>query len=228
LGSCYLAKKDSAAAAGQFALAASSAQPAVAADARYRLAEALLLKPDFSAAIEQLKPFSDQQTLRNIPDVSDRALLRLGHAYAHAGQWDASRQTMETLLARYAQSTWREDARYGIGWAWQNQSQWDNAVNAYTQVTKSTAAEVGARAQLQIGVCRLAQKRPSEAANALLVVPFTYDYPELSALALCEAARAFVELKQPEQAAHLLRKVIMEHEQGQWGEVARQRLAEIK
>ena len=81
---------------------------------------------------------------------------------------------------------------------------------------------------MQIGLCRLAQKRYPEAANALLVVPFTYDYPELSAMALCEASRAFVELKQPEQAANLLKKVIKEHGQGRWGEVARQRLAEIK
>ena len=93
----------------------------MAADARYRLGEALLLKQDFSAAIEQLKPFRDQEPLRNIPQVSNRALLRLGHAYAHAGQWDASRQTLEALVAPI-HGAWREDARYGIGWSWQNQA----------------------------------------------------------------------------------------------------------
>lgn len=228
LGSCYLAKKDPTAAAGQFALAAASEVPAIAADARYRLAEALMLKQDYSAAIEQLKPFRDQEPLKNIPQVSDRALLRMGHAYAHAGQWDASRQAMEALLQRYPQSTWREDARYGVGWAWQNQGQFDNAVNTYVQVTRNTTAEVAAKSQLQIGLSRLAQKRYPEAANALLVVPFTYDYPELSALALCEAAKAFVELKQPEQASNLLKKVIKDHGQGRWAEAAKQQLAEIK
>ena len=63
----------------------------------------------------------------------------------------------------------------------QQQKNYDGAVNTYTQVTQRTAAEVGAKAQLQIGLCRLEQQRFNEAATALLVVPFTYDYPELSA-----------------------------------------------
>ena len=82
------------------------------------------------------------------------------------------------------------EARYGIGWAQQNQGQYDEAVNAYNQVTDAVATELAAQAQLNIGLCRLAQKRYADAATALLVVPFTYDYPELSALALLEAARA--------------------------------------
>ena len=69
-------------------------------------------------------------------------------------------------------------------------AQYDEAVNVYTQVTGAVATELAARAQLNIGLCRLAQKRYADAATALLVVPFTYDYPELSALALLEAARA--------------------------------------
>ena len=34
---------------------------------------------------------------------------------------------------------------------------------------------------MNIGLCRLAQKRYAEACTALLVVPYTYDYPQLSA-----------------------------------------------
>ena len=39
------------------------------------------------------RPFRDDEKLRNIAGVSDRALLRLGHASRESGQWDASRQT---------------------------------------------------------------------------------------------------------------------------------------
>lgn len=228
LGSCYLAKNDPKAAAEQFAAVSQSPQKELAADARYRLAEASMLLKDYSAAIQQLTPFRDQEPLRNIAGVSDRALLRLGHAYAHAAQWDPSRQALEALLSRYPQSAWRDEARYGVGWAMQNQGQFDNAVGAYAQVIKNTAAEVAARSQLQVGVCRLSQKRYAEAANALLVVPFTYDYPDCSALALCEASRAFIELKQPLDAGNLLKRVVKDHPTTRWAEVAKQRLAEIK
>ncbi len=69
----------------------------------------------------------DQGPLQNIAGVSDRAVLRLGHAYAYAGQWDASRQAMETLINRYGNSPWRNAARYGIGWSYQNQRNYDGA-----------------------------------------------------------------------------------------------------
>ena len=88
---------------------------------------------------------------------------------------------------------------------------YDDAVNLYTQVAAATATELGARAQLNIGQCRLAQKRYPEATTALLVVPFTYDYPNLSALALMEAARGFAENKQADQACKLLERVIRDH-----------------
>jgi TolA-binding protein len=90
-----------------------------------------------------------------------------------------------------------------------------------------TSAEVAARAQLQIGLCRLEQKRLPEAAYALLVVPFSYDYPDLSALALCEASRVLAELKQTHQAARLLERVLKDHPNSPWAEVARQRLGTL-
>ena len=31
---------------------------------------------------------------------------------------------------------------FGLGWAWQNLKQYDNAVNVYTQVTANTATEL--------------------------------------------------------------------------------------
>jgi TolA-binding protein len=87
---------------------------------------------------------------------------------------------------------------------------------------------LGARAQLNIGQCRLAQKRYPEAATALLVVPFTYDYPNLSALALLEASRAFAENKQADMAVRLLERVIQDHPDTEHAEAAKKRLAELK
>ncbi len=228
IGTCRLVKAEFPAAAEQFDAVAADATSPLAAEARYRSAEALLRGGEWAKAVEHLLPFRDQQPFQNLPDLSERAVLRLGHAYAQGGRWEESRQTLEILAGRFPQGPWADEARYGIGWARQNQKQFDPAVDAYQQVVRRTATEVAARAQLQIGLCRLEQKRPAEAATALLVVPFTYDYPELNALALCEAARILADTKQPRQAIALLERVARDYPTGKHGEVARERLAALK
>jgi tetratricopeptide (TPR) repeat protein len=228
LGACYAAKKDNENALTQFNLITQNPKSALAGQAHYRAGECLMQMKNWPKAAARLAVFRDQQPFQNLPGLSDRALLRLGHALAQAGQWEQSRQALEALVGRFGNSPWIHEARYGIGWAWQNLKQYDNAVNTYGQITAATATEVAAKAQLQIGLCRLEQKRYADASAALLVVPFTFDYPEWSAIALCEAARALIEQKQAGQAARLLERVLRDHPKSQWAEVARERLAGLK
>ena len=155
-------------------------------------------------------------------------MLRLGYALGLLKQWEAGRQAYEQVVNRFGSGPWVHEARYGIGWAYQNQGQYDNAVNAYNQLINNVATELAARAQMNIGLCRLAQKRYAEASTALLVVPFTYDYPHLSALSLVEAARAFSENKQNAQAVKLLERVLRDHPDTESAGVARKRLEELK
>ena len=112
--------------------------------------------------------------------------------------------------------------------AQQNQNQFDQAIGQYTQVANGVATELGAKAQLNIGVCKLAQKKYAEASNALLVVPYTYDYPQLNALALVEAARAFAENNQKEQAIKLLESVIRDYPETDSADAAKKRLEVLK
>jgi TolA-binding protein len=228
LGAAQAARGDFKAALGQFEAVAQNPKSPLAAQAQYRAGECFLQMKQWAEAVKRLLPFRDHPQLQNVPGVSDRALLRLGHAFAHLGDWNQSRQVLELLTQRFGNSPWVHEARYGIGWAWQQQKNYDQAVNAYNQVTAGTLTETAAKAQLQIGRCRLAQKRYAEAANALLVVPFTYDYPDTSAVALLEAARAFQEMKQPAQARRLLQRVIRDHPETRWAESARERLGALK
>jgi TolA-binding protein len=228
LGDCLLRKGDAKGALAQFEPVAANAKSAMAAQAKYRAGECHLQRGDAAEAIKQLAVFRDQAPYQNVPGLTDRALLRLGYALGLLKQWDASRQGYEQVVQRFGNGRWVHDARYGIGWAYQNQGQFDNAVNAYNQVVNSVATELAARAQLNIGLCRLAQKRYAEASTALLVVPFTYDYPHLNALALVEAARALAENKQTEQAIKLLERVLRDHPDSESAEAARKRLAELK
>ncbi len=228
LAAAYLAKGDAKKALDHLTPIANNPKSAMCAQATYRAGECQLAlgKPDEAAKL--LAAFRDKGEFQNLPSLTDRALLRLGYALAQAKQWEPSRQAYEQVYNRFGNGPWAADARYGAGWAQQSQGRYDDAVNLYTQVAAATATDLGARAQLNIGQCRLAQKRYPEATTALLVVPFTYDYPNLSALALLEAARGFSENNQADQAARLLERVIRDHPDTEQAEAAKKRLAELK
>jgi TolA-binding protein len=228
LGVCLQVKGDTKKALDQFQTVLKDPKSAQLPHALYRSAECLMQAGDHVEAAKRLARFRDEGPLQNIPDLTDRALLRLGHALDKLKQWDTSRQAHEQVVNRFPNSPWVAEARYGIGWAWQNLQQFDNAVNSYNQVVGMTATELGARAQLNIGLCRLAQKRYGEASGALLVVPFTYDYPHLSAISLVEAARALAENKQTDQAIRILERVLRDHPETEQAEAAKKRLEELK
>jgi TolA-binding protein len=238
LGACLAAKKDFKGALAQFEAVAQNPKSPLLAQAHYRAGECLFALKDYAGAAKRLALFRDQQPFQNLPGLTDRALLRLGHALAQLKQWDQSRQAHEQVAGRFSTGPWVHEARFGIAFAIQgkaatanNKQEYDNAINYYTQVTAATAAEVAARAQYQIGLCRLAQERYAEAATAFLVVPYTYDYPEWTAAALCEAARALVEDKKEKKIAKaekLLRRVIRDHPKSAWAKVARKRLDGLK
>jgi tetratricopeptide (TPR) repeat protein len=228
LGACLDAKGDPKAALAQFLAVAQDPKSPLAGQAYYRAGECQIQRGEWAEAVKHLAVFRDQGPFQNLPGLTDRALLRLGFALGKQSQWDQSRQAYEQVVNRFGNGPWVHEARYGIGWAWQNQKQYDNAVNAYSQVASATATEIGARAQLQVGLCRLEQKKHPEAISALLVVPYTFDYPELSASALCEAARGMIESNQKAQATRLLERVIKDHPDSKWAEVAKERLEALK
>jgi outer membrane protein assembly factor BamD (BamD/ComL family) len=228
IAACLLAKQDFKSALVQLQPVLRNATSSLLGEARCLAAEAHILAKDWNLAIELLLPFREQDPFRNMNALGDRALLRLGHAFAQAQQWDEARRSYENLTGRFNQSPWFFEAKYGIGWCWQKQNQLDNAVNVYNEVTRGTAAEVAARAQLQVGRCRLAQKRYDEAARELLVVPFAYDYPEHAAAALLDAGQAQLEAKKPAEAAKLWQDLIKDFGASSWAQAAQQRLSEIK
>ncbi|WP_020470685.1 tetratricopeptide repeat protein [Zavarzinella formosa] len=227
VGTCLAAKKDYDAALAYFEAVAGNPKSPLVAQGMYRAGEVLLAKNEPAKAIEKLLVFKDKGEFQNVPNVTDRALIRLGYAYGLLKQWEPSRVSYDAVVARFGGSPFIHEARYGLGWALQNVGQFDPAVNWYAQVANSTGSELGAKAHLQIGLCRMEQKKYGDAVSSLLIVPYTFDYPELSATALCEAARALVEDKKPEQAEKLLKKVIKDHPASPWAKVAQERLEKL-
>ncbi|MBY0512477.1 MAG: tetratricopeptide repeat protein [Gemmataceae bacterium] len=229
LGSVYLAKKDYAAAQGQFDSVAANEKSPHRGQALYRSAECLIAQKKFEEAKNKLVVFRDNGAFHNVAGVSDRAVLRLGHCLLELKQWDAARQAFETLVGRYGNSPWVADARYGIGFALQQQGRFDEAVAAYAQLTQGPAGEHAARANLQIGLCRAAQKKYDDAGKAFAAVYYNYDLPDLKFAALLEHARVLAEQGKPDDAAKLLEKVRKDApKDSDWAKAADERLGKLK
>jgi tetratricopeptide (TPR) repeat protein len=227
LGTCYAAVKKLKDALNQFDAVARKTKSPRAGLAQFQAGECLLAVKDYKQAAQRLAVFRDRKPFQKLAGVTDRALLRLGHAYEHLQEWERSRRAYQRLTGRFPRSSWVHEARYGIAFAWQNEKEYDKAVDWYGRVAAATSTETAARAQFQIGLCRLEQKRHGDATAAFLLVPF-YEYPEWSAAALCEAARTLVKDKKPKQAETLLRRVLKDYAQTKWAEVAEERLGRLK
>jgi len=230
LGAALFDKKDYPAAQGQFDAVARNDKSPYRGLAVYRLAECLLARGQFEEAKERLKLFRDNGAFHNIPGVSDRALLRLGHAYMQLQRWDSARQAFQTTLDRYGTaSPWAVEARFGIGHTLQNQGRYDEAVNAYLQVVQSTQDDRAARARLHIGACRAKQSRWTDAGKEFQTVYTTFNMPDLKFPAMLEHARVLVEDNKPEDAIKLFERVIRDApKDSEWVMIATDRLEKLK
>ena len=230
LGASQYAKKDFAAAAGQFESVVANPKSPYYAQALYRSGESFFSQGEYAKAVEKLTPFRDKGEFHNIGGISDRAMLRLGLALIAAKNPEGGRTTLETMLNRFGNGNpYASEARFGFAQALQAQGKFDEAIKGYEQVIAATQTDVAAKAQLQIGQCRMAQKKYGDAASAFLVVPYTYDYPELANAAALEAARAFEEDKKVDQAEKLLNKLIKDNPaESEWHKAAKERLGKLK
>jgi tetratricopeptide (TPR) repeat protein len=230
LGAALFDKKDYAAAQGQFDAVAANDKSPHRGQGVYRSAECLMAVNKFDEAAKKLVVFRDNGAFHNVPSVSDRAVLRLGHAYLELKQWEPARQTFEVVVARYGNNNaWAVDARYGQGLALQNLGRFPDAINAYTQVVQATQDDRAGRARLQMGECHAKQKKWKEAGTEFQTVYLGFDIPELKYTAMLEHARVFVEEKKPDDAAKLLERVIKEApKDSEWTKAAQERLGKLK
>lgn len=229
LGQCYLLKKDANAAMQQSMIALQNAESPTRPAAYLVKGMAFMQQKNWGEAVGVLTRYrSGAEKYLNAGPVTEEGLMRLGECFAQAGSWEESRATFEHLIQRFGGSRWVAEARFGIGYALQQQKQFDRAVEAYADVTRRTSSDLAARAQLQIGMCRAEQKRWQDAVNELLTVPGTYDYAEYAASATLEAGKALVQLKEPAKAKEVLQRVVRDHPQTQWANEAAKQLQQIQ
>jgi TolA-binding protein len=229
LGGVLFDKKDYAAAQGQFDSVGNNEKSPHRGHGLYRSAECSLAQGKAEDAAKKLVIFRDNGAFHNIAGVSDRAVLRLGHAQLQLKQWEPARQSFETVINRYGNNNpWAIDARYGMGLAFQNQNRYQDAINVYALITQATQDERAGRALLQIGECHAKQGKWKEAGDQFKTVYLGYDIPELKWTAMLEHARVLAESKDTDGAAKLLDRVIKDApKDSDWTKAAAERLEKL-
>jgi cellulose synthase operon protein C len=164
--------------------------------ARYRAAAYVAGRGEWDNVVARLTPFRDEDALKKIDSVSDKALLLLGQAYAALGQDAPSTQAYRQLLATFPDSGWRRQAHYCEAMNLHKQKKYPEAVETYLRAYSLAPSDVAVRAQIQVGVCEVETGQYAEAVESLLAA-YDPDFPDMNAFALREVTYAQAQLESP-------------------------------
>lgn len=198
-------------------------QGTLAGDAQFLLAECDYRRKQWQPALDHYTAViaANQSTYAAL------AIFRSGECAAALEKWSDSLKFHQRVLKEYPDFELKAEARYGTGWALQQQDKIDEAIQAYEKVTEETDTETAAKARFMIGECCFAKKNHKEATRHFLKAAFAYRHPEWSAMALFEAARCFEVLKDIDQAKNCYQQLIEGYPQHSKVEDAKKRLKEL-
>ena len=132
-------------------------------DARMRLADSYYALKQYDDAVEQYRRVEGQGT--------DYALYQTGEALARAGRSGEAVRSLQRLVDRYPNSSWKPEALYRIGFIRFQGSEYAAARDAYRQLIQEYADQpVAARAQYGIGDTYYNAGEMSQAVTAYLTV----------------------------------------------------------
>lgn len=146
------------------------------------------------------------------PKYHANALYRSGDSAAALKQWKQSETAYLSLINTFPKFPNINEARYGLGFAYLSQNQFDPAKKAFGEVVKATTSPTAAKSKYMMGECAFAQKNYKEAYEHFLEAAAGYPdkegYREWLSKSHFEAARCFIQLKQPELAKQELKTVV--------------------
>ncbi len=176
--------------------------------ARFRAGECFYKQGKFADAYAHYDQVVQSKDVKYAPN----SLYRAGDAAGALKQWANSQKNYEALIAGYPEFYAINEARYGLGFALQNQNQLDKAMQTYLAVTKATASPTAAKSRFMMGEIAFSQKKYEDASAHFLEVVVGYpekeEYAEWRALARLEAGRCFIELKKYAQAREELESMV--------------------
>lgn len=200
------------------------AEGTLIADASFLAGECYHKASDFTKALPHYKRVIDLKSERYVA----RALYRSGDSAAALKNWPVSATFYDTLIKQFPKFEQIDEARYGQGWALQNQNQLDQALVVYTTIPKGRNTETAAKACFMMGECKFAQKKFGDAVVHFVEVVEGYSFPDWKALSLFELGRCFVELDEKDQARETLAQLVKEHPQHARAKDATALLASLK
>lgn len=221
LGRCHASRGDLKEAARTFeALLKVDPESGFAGRAAFQAGEARLKLKEYEAAVGHFRRAAGSGS-----GIGERGLLRRGECEALTGRWKESEASCAEFLKRYPESALAPRARFGRGWAQENQGKREEAVAEYRKVLAARGRdETSARSQFQIGECLFALKRYDEAIKELIKVEVSYGYPQWRSRALLEIGRVLEAQKKKGDAAARYREVLRKYGDLEAAAVARQLL----
>lgn len=192
----------------------------LAGDARFLIGECSFKQDEWKTALS---------TFEKVVRAADSnyvalAAFRAGECAAALEDWESSRNWHQHVVQNHTDFELLPEARYGLGWALQNEGRFEQAISLYEAVTEQTQTETAAKARFMIGECCFAQKKHKDAARHFLKAAFLYNHKEWSAMSYFEAARCFEVLKDVEQAVSCYTQLLEKYPQHSKVPEARRRL----
>ncbi len=164
------------------------------------------------AKFDQALPMYAAVIAAKAPKFHANALYRCGDCAAGLKQWKQSETSYIALIGAFPKFPNINEARYGLGLAYQNQNQFAPAKKAFAEVVKATTSPTAAKSKYMMGECAFAEKKYKEAYEHFLEAAAGYpdkgDYREWLSKSHFEAARCFIQLKQVDLAKQELKAVI--------------------
>lgn len=158
------------------------------------------------------------------PAAWSAAMLRLADAQAQQSDWAGSERSYMEFVRKSPDAPQAAQARFGIGWARENQRKYAEAIAAYRDcLAGRPPTSLAARAQFQIGECLYALRDYSAAVRELLQVDILYQDAEWAAAALYEAGRCFEELNRPTDATQQYDSLLKRFAETKWASLAKTR-----
>lgn len=189
--------------------------------ALYQAGEARLKVKEFEEAYRHFKRLTE----RKDDAYREQSLLRLGECAALTQRWQESENVYRRFEREKPDSAFLNRALFGQGWALENRGKYRDAIKAYEKVlARGGADETTARSQFQIGECHFSLEDYNEAVKALIKVEVMYAYPQWSAKALLETARALALPGNTEEAKARYREVIAKYPDSDAATVAKEQL----
>lgn len=195
----------------------------LAGDATFLQGECWFKQKKWEAAI----PWYDRVIASQDPEYHALSLFRTGECAGKLESWKKSQQIHEKVLADFPDFELRAEARYGAGWALQQQGQLSAAMEQYEKVTDETQTETAAKARFMIGECYFAQKKHKEATRHFLKAAYSYGHKEWSPMAFFEAGRCFEVLRDSAQAKKCYQQIVEKYSAHSKVRDAQRRLAAL-